>query len=150
MKKIQALLLAIVCIFTPFMALGEYTEPDSPLKIWYATPELDFELVNGDEFYEYLSLILNYYDLDSFAEMVLDTSDYELVDMIVVNLDQFYTKVTWYTPYIFTDTDICVFMISADLLQGYVMNGFSNRHGELIVNYSGLYPGKYFMIIYTA
>ena len=150
MKKTWTLILTLICIITPFVSLGEYTEPDSPSEVWYSTPTLDFWLLDGDEFNEYLALINEYYDLNSFTEMVLGTDNYELVDMIIVELDKPYQRVEWYTPYLFADVDSCVFMISTDMWQGYVMNGFSNVHGNLIVNYSDITPGKYFMIIYVA
>jgi len=150
MKKIWATIFVLMYIFIPFSAFAEYTEPDSPTEVWYSTPNLKFWFMDTDEFNEYLALISEYYDLESFTEMVLGTDDYELLDMILVELDKPYNQVAWYTPYNFYKVDSCVFMISTDLWQGYVMNGNYDKHGSLLVNYSDITPGKYFMVIYVA
>jgi len=98
-----------------------------------------------------MELISTYYDLNGFSEMVLGTDEFELLDMIVVILEHDYGRVVWHTPYEFTPrSNVCVFMIAANLQQGYVMNATGDRNGNLIVNYNEVANGTYFMIIYAA
>ena len=150
MKRFLILILTLMCFIVPTAAYGE--DSPTPESLWHSEPALEFKLIlDDDEAYEYLALISTYYDLEGFVEMVLDTDEYELVDMISITLDKTYKKVTWTTPYTFTTHDsICVFMVSTDLLQGYVMNARGNKNGDLVINYSSVAPGTYFMIIYVA
>ena len=152
MKKIISLILMLTCLIVPFSTIAEV--PDSPTfdKLWWAEPSLEFQLIKDhDEFNEYLALISTYYDLEGFTEMVLGTDDYELVDMIIVTLDKDYRQVIWHTPYGFATTDnLCIFMISTNLWNGYVMNANANKDGNIVVNYTEVSPNEYFMIIYVA
>lgn len=150
MKRAITLILTLCCFIMPLAAFGE----DSPTfeALWYAEPTLELQVIRQqDEFAEYLELISTYYDLEGFSEMVLGTDDFHLVDMIIVTLDKDYGRVVWHTPYGFSPSDnICVFMISTNLWQGYVMNAMGDRNDNLVVNYSEVSPGTYFMIIYAA
>ena len=153
MKKFISLILALTCMIIPFGVFAE-GEPDSPTEdvMWFAEPEIPYQLIYDlDEFNEYLALIGTYYDLEGFNEMVLGTDDYFLVDMIIVTLNRTYTKVIWHTPYGFArNTNVSVFMISTDLMNGYVMNARGDKNENLVVNYKGISTGTYFMIIYVA
>lgn len=152
MKRITTIILALCCLLMPLAAFGDAPRSPTIDALWYAEPTLQFQLIkNMDEFAEYHELISTYYDLNGFAEMVLGTDEFHIVDMIIVTLDQTYGRVVWHTPYGFATTDnICVFMISTDLWQGYVMNANGDRNDNLVVNYSEVSPGTYFMIIYAA
>lgn len=151
MKRITTIILTLCCLLMPFAAFGENLSPSLD-TLWYAEPVLNFQLIKSmDEYAEYHELISTYYDLNGFSEMVLGTDDFHIVDMIIVTLDQTYGRVVWHTPYGFTpDDNICVFMIATDLQQGYVMNANGDRDTNLVVNYSEIFPGTYFMIIYAA
>ena len=154
MKKVLSIFLAMLCLMMPLAAFGENVGPNSPTieSLWYSVPALHFQLINNlDEFYEYLELISTYYDLEGFCEMVLGTNNYALIDMLIVTLDKEYGRVVWSTPYGFSPRDnLCVFMISTDLRNGYVMNATGDNNENLVVNYSEVAPGTYFMIFYTA
>ena len=149
MKKFLSIVLALMMLL-PICAMAE--ESPTLESLWHSTPELQVRLIkNDDEAFEYLELIATYYDLDGFNEMVLGTDEYALVDMVVVTLDKTYKKVLWATPYNFGPHDnLCVFMISTDMLQGYVMSAKGDKNGNLVVNYNHVAPGTYFMIIYAA
>ena len=151
MRKTTALILTIICLIMPLIVMGETKSPTIE-SLWHAEPKLAFQLIQSeDEFYEYLELISTYYDLSGFNDMVLGTDEYELVDMIIVTLDKPYERVIWRTPYSFTpESNLSVFMISTDLLQGYVLTAQGDKDTNLVVNYSGIMPNMYFMIIFMA
>ena len=152
MRRITTIILTLCCLLMPLAALGDGGRSPTIDALWYAEPTLQFQLIkNMDEFAEYLELISTYYDLEGFTEMVLGTDEFHIVDMIIVTLDQTYGRVVWHTPYAFTTADnVCVFMISTNLWQGYVMNANGDRNDNLGVNYSEVSPGTYYMIIYAA
>ena len=152
MRRITTIILTLCCLLMPLTALGDGGRSPTLDALWYAEPTLQFQLINNmDEYAEYLELISTYYDLEGFTEMVLGTDEFHIVDMIIVTLDQTYGRVVWHTPYGFATTDnVCVFMISTNLWQGYVMNANGDRNDNLVVNYSEVSPGTYFMIIYAA
>lgn len=152
MKRITTIILTLCCLLMPLAVIGDAPRSPTIDALWYAEPTLQFQLLNDmDEFAEYLELISTYYDLEGFTEMALGTDEFHIIDMIIVTLDQTYGRVVWHTPYGFTTTDnICVFMISTNLWQGYVMNANGDRNDNLVVNYSEVSPGTYFMIIYAA
>lgn len=153
MKKLITWVLTLICFMMPLAAFSDSGSRSPTFEaLWYAEPTLEFQLINDiDEFSEYLELISTYYDLDGFNEMVLGTDEFHILDMIIVTLDHEYGRVIWHTPYEFTPRDnVSVFMIATDLRLGYVMNANGDRNNNLVVNYSEVSPGTYFMIIYAA
>lgn len=153
MKKTFSFILALICIsLMPLYVFADGGPSPTIESLYWTEPSLQIQLIKTvEEANEYLALINTYYDLDGFNEMVLGTDQYEILDIVIVTLDKEYTSVIWHMPYEFHNTDnISIFMISTDLLNGYVMNGYSNNNLDLTVNYAGVAPGMYFMLVYVA
>ena len=152
MRKFVSLLMIMVMLILPTVSFAEGPASPDISALWWSVPATSFQLVRkATDFNRYFAAISNAYDINGFNEMVLGTDNYELIEMLIITLPARTRKVTWYMPYDFELEDtVSVFMIAIDMSQAYILTGNINKTHNLVVNYSSIPIGQYFMLIYIA
>lgn len=150
MKKIISMVLMLCVLFSTGYA-QTFRSPRSE-DMYSVSPAFKFELVQpGADWDTAYYVMSTEFDIKSFTDMYFGDEPYWLDEAFLIQLDKTYARVLWTFPHTFyRGQSVYAVLIATDLSVGYFMNGHGTKKGELQLNFYGIDPGEYYLMIYIA
>lgn len=150
MKKIVSIVLMICLLFSTGMA-QTFRSPRSE-DMYFVNPPIKFELVQPGADWDTAYYVMNEtFDIKGFTDMYFWGEEYWLDEAFLIYLDKPYTRVQWTFPHTFyRGQSIYAAVIAVDLSVAHFMSGNGTKKGDLQLNFYGIEPGEYYLMVFMA
>ena len=123
MKRLGILLL---CLITMFPMMGMAAPSKSTQDLIYCEPEMPFNVI--DDF------------------NLIELEDYEIVEVLEINLEHEYEIVKWHLPIELTPTDDVKVAIMGESI--IFQNTLITKKGNILIDFTDLEPGAYILYFF--